>query len=124
VREKAESLGVISSASQKAEMRGEDAVPKKLKAPDKDTMMVTVPVRKDGPMKRDRSSSIGPIWNDSADRSTSKEDSQVEWTLPSLSCLLGGCALPFEKCIIVGARGIVAELAACTQEACPQRLCC
>ena len=90
VREKAESLGVISSASQEAEMRAEDAVPKKLKAPDKDTMMVTVPARKDGPMKRDRSSSIGPIWNDSADRSTSKEDSQVRWTLHSLSCLLGG----------------------------------
>ena len=89
VREKAESLGVISSTSQKAERKGEDAVPKMVKPPDKDTMTVTVPARKDGPMKRDRSSSIGPIWNDSADRSTSKEDSQVRWTLRSLSCLLG-----------------------------------
>ena len=95
VREKAELLGVISSASQEAEMRGEGAVPKKLKAPDKDTMMVTVPVRKDGPMTRDRSSSIGPIWNDSADRSTSKKDSQARWTVRSLCCLLGGVSSAF-----------------------------
>ena len=88
---------MISSANQKEETKGTDAAPKKLKAPDKDTMMVAVPVRKDGSMKRDRSSSIGPIWNESADSSTSKEGSQVRRTLCFLSCLLGSVRSAFQE---------------------------
>ena len=57
VKEKAESLGVISGSGH-GDAEDED-IQKRLKPPDKDSMTVKVPVQ------HGRSaSSIGPIWND------------------------------------------------------------
>ena len=68
VRLKAESLGVISSSSQKESEGDSQSEKRKLKAPDADTMLVKLPAK-------EHSGSIGPIWNDAP--STSK-DSQVQ----------------------------------------------
>ena len=57
VKEKAESLGVISGSGH-GDAEDKDSQ-KKIKPPDKDSMTVKVPVQ------HERSaSSIGPIWND------------------------------------------------------------
>ena len=68
VRTKAESLGVLSSTTQKEAEGDGHSEKRKLKAPDADTMLVKLPAK-------EHSGSIGPIWNDAP--STSK-DSQVQ----------------------------------------------
>ncbi len=68
VRTKAESLGVLSSTTQKEAEGDGHSEKRKLKAPDADSMLVKMPAK-------EHSGSIGPIWNDAP--STSK-DSQVQ----------------------------------------------
>ena len=72
MKEKAQSLGVISgSGHEDAEDKGGQ---KKVKPPDKDTMMVKMPVQ------HGRSaSSIGPIWNDGDCASEHSQASPLPW---------------------------------------------
>ena len=100
MRNKAESLGVLSSTTQKDSDGDGHNGKRKLKAPDADTMLVKMPAK-------EHSGSIGPIWNDAP--STSK-DSQVQQ--------YRGLLLPAGKMVVVLMRSSSSSHAQQVMKAC------